>query len=106
MNDKILIKGEEVSKDLDGLRKINNDLNDIFVNICKETNKIPDFWGGEVGSLAFERLNKYEENFVGFVDDLNNKITFLENVISIYEESDKNIERLSETKLSDGGYNG
>ena len=102
MDNKIYIDFVQAKQALDSLKKNREKMFNLIESICKNTNKMPTFWQGDVGTLAFERLNEFEGVFVNYMNDMDNRITFLENVINSYEEMDKYLNGRVDEVFSEG----
>lgn len=102
MNSKIYINGSEIVQEIGRLKEVKNKIENNFINLCKETNNIPDFWTGEAGTLALQRLNKYEKGFAKLINELDIKISFLESVLKSYQDFDATLQKIIIEKLGDG----
>lgn len=90
----------ELNNDISKLKEDTKRMTEIFEEIKKETQDVPNFWKGKVSEDSIANFNEFIKKFETITNESNERITFLENnVVESYGEFEKNvINATNETK--------
>lgn len=99
-NFKITVNTDDMKTVLEQFKKEQEKLQELFTSYNTEINQINNFWSGDNGDEASQRLKNYSKSFDTVYNNLSKNIEFLEKVIDYYETTDNEIAKNAESVLN------
>lgn len=100
-SDLMEIKLDELKTELETLKKLYQNIEDIMTNSKAEFDRVPNYWQGDCGETVEEDVAEFTENYKEFEEILKNYITHLEDSITEYESINTELTAKADQNLSD-----
>jgi len=99
-NSALGVNTEQLRNLIEQYNKERDNLESIFSNYSNDIKTMNDYWSGDNGDEASNRLNKYSSTFEPIINKLTNNINFLERVVAAYENYDRKLSSNVDTNLN------
>lgn len=97
----INIDTEKLSQEIEKIRKINENFEDIFSKIKDNTNQLKDCWKTRTSESVFSSFEEFYSSLENVVSTFQKDIEFLEKVVNDnYIEEEKGINQLIDNKIA------
>ena len=91
MDQNIAINSEVLESKIEQLKNQRDRIKDIFDIQEKTTKKMTESWGGTNGDLAYERLTKHNLKYEPWINEIDDRINFLQKIVDAYKNADTTI---------------
>jgi uncharacterized protein YukE len=91
MDQNIAINTEVLENKIELLKSQRDRIKEVFDTQDKTTKKLPESWGGTNGEEAYERLTKHNLKYEPFINEIDERINFLQKIVDSYKKADVTI---------------
>lgn len=88
MNNNIYIDSDILLSKIELLKQEKEKLRKYFGDVRTDSLNMINYWSGDSGDQAYEVFSGYTKKFRTVIEEIESKITFLENVIEAYKQMD------------------